>query len=622
MNAIHNAPAGSRLLLSGNEAVARAAWEAGCLVAAAYPGTPSTEILESLATYPDVKAEWAVNEKVALEVAIGASLAGARALCAMKHVGVNVASDALMSQTLAGCVGGLVLCVADDVGLSSSQNEQDSRFWGRFAHLPVLEPADSAEAHAYVKRAFDLSEEFSTPVILRLTTRVCHVKSICPVGDRDASAPTGFQLDKSRWVLTPANAKRLLPGLFERDEKLAAYAAVSSLTEDLPGSDRRMGIVSSGPAAFNAREAFPDTPLLKLGLSYPLPLERIRAFADSVETLVVVEEVEPLIEQELKAAGIPCHGKDLLPRMGEMAVPILRRALGALIGEAPAAPAASNAPAPAGEVFPRPPTMCAGCPHLSPFYALSKLRRKIVVSGDIGCYTLGSGFPWNAMDTCISMGASLSVANGLQKALAEAEPEKRVVGVIGDSTFLHMGMQGLLNLVYNRSNATILLLDNRAVGMTGGQDHPGTGRDIHKEEAPRVDFVELCKALGVKAERIHHVDPYDLPHLFKTIRAEVEVDDVSVVITDRPCVLTDYAQPAVALKVEEDACIGCANCLAVGCPAIVVTRRDKKIANNGKEKDLAYVKIESEFCTGCNACLGTCGPKCIVPVTTPTEAVQ
>lgn len=620
MNAISIAPAGSRLLLSGNEAVARAAWEAGCLVASAYPGTPSTEILESLATYPDVKAEWAVNEKVALEVAIGASLAGARALCAMKHVGLNVAADPLMSQTLAGCVGGLVIAVADDVGLSSSQNEQDSRFWGRFAHLPVLEPADSAEAHTYVKRAFELSEQFQTPVILRLTTRVCHVKSICPVGEREASAPTGFELNKTRWVLTPANAKNLLPGLFERDATLTAYAEASSLVEELPGTDRRVGLISSGPAAFNAREALPEAPLLKLGISYPLPLERIRAFAASVDTLVVVEEVEPLIERELKAAGIACRGKDLLPTMGEMAVPVLRRALGPLTGMATAEAAA--APAAAGEVFPRPPTMCAGCPHLSPFYALSKLRRKIVVSGDIGCYTLGSGFPWNAMDTCISMGASLSVANGLQKALAEAEPEKRVVGVIGDSTFLHMGMQGLLNLVYNRANVTILLLDNRAVGMTGGQDHPGTGRDIQGLEAPRVDFVELCKALGVKAERIHHVDPYDLPTLFKTIRSEVEVDDVSVVITDRPCVLTDYAQPAVALTVEEDACIGCANCLAVGCPAIVVTRRDTKIANNGKPKDLAFVKIESEFCTGCNACVGTCGPKCIVPVTQGQEAAR
>ncbi len=619
MNAISTAPAGSRLLLSGNEAVARAAWESGCLVASAYPGTPSTEILESLATYPDVKAEWAVNEKIALEVAIGASLAGARALCAMKHVGLNVAADPLMSQTLAGCVGGLVIAVADDVGLSSSQNEQDSRYWGRFAHLPVLEPADSAEAHAYVKRAFELSEAHQTPVILRLTTRVCHVKSVCSVGERTAATPTGFELNKARWVLTPANAKPRLSKLFERDATLAAYAETCDLTETLPGDDRRVGIVSSGPAAFNAREALPDAPMLKLGLSYPLPLDRIRAFAATVDTLVVVEEVEPLIEQALKAAGIDCRGKDLLSRMGEMSVPVLRQALAPLTGcEACPVEATTGA----GEVFPRPPTMCAGCPHLSPFYALSKLRRKIVVSGDIGCYTLGSGFPWNAMDTCISMGASLSVANGLQKALAEADPDKRVVGVIGDSTFLHMGMQGLLNLVYNQANVTILLLDNRAVGMTGGQDHPGTGRDIHGQEAPRVDFPELVKALGVKDERVHRLDPYDLPTLFKTLRAEVEVDDVSVVITDRPCVLTDYAQPSVALKVDEDACIGCGNCLAVGCPAIVVTRRDTKIANNGKPKDLAYVKIESEFCTGCDACVGTCGPKCIVPVTQTPEAAR
>lgn len=609
MNAISTAPAGSRLLLSGNEAVARAAWEAGCLVASAYPGTPSTEILEALSAYPDVQAEWAVNEKVALEVAIGASLAGARALCAMKHVGLNVAADPLMSQTLPGCLGGLVICVADDVGLSSSQNEQDSRFWGRFAHLPVFEPADSAEAHAFTKQAFAFSESFQVPVILRLTTRVCHVKAMTQAEDRVAVTPGGFTPDKSRWVLVPANAKRQLPGLFAREDRLAEASEVSDLTVEMEGTDRRVGLIASGPAAFNAREAFPEVPILKLGMTWPLPLERIRAFAASVDTLVVVEEVEPLVEHDLKAAGIACRGKDLLPRFGELSVDVLRRGVGPLLGLS-----LPNAADDDPEVFPRPPTMCAGCPHLSAFYSLSKLRRKVVIAGDIGCYTLGSGYPWNAMDTCISMGASLSVANGLQKALASAEPDKRVVGVIGDSTFLHMGMQGLLNLVYNRSNATVLLLDNRAVGMTGGQDHPGTGRDIHGMEAPRVDFAKLCESLGVKAERIHVCDPYDLPTLFRTIRSEIEVDDVSVVITNQPCVLTDWMTPFTALKVEEPDCIGCGNCLAVGCPAIVVTRRETKLANNGKEKELAFVKIESEFCTGCNACVGTCGPKCIVPV--------
>ncbi|MFA7431730.1 MAG: thiamine pyrophosphate-dependent enzyme [Rhodospirillaceae bacterium] len=608
MNAITIAPAGSRLLLSGNEAVARAAWEAGCLVASAYPGTPSTEILESLARYPDLHAEWAVNEKVALEVAIGASLAGGRALCAMKHVGINVAADPLMSQTLPGCRGGLVLAVADDVGLSSSQNEQDSRYWGRFAHLPVFEPADAAEAHAFLKDAFDLSERFSVPVILRLTTRVCHVKSMVAVGDRVAHSATGFERNTSRWVLVPGNAKRLLPGLFEREERLRAESAISPLNVELPGEDRSIGFIASGPAAVNAREAFPNAPMFKLGMSHPLPIERLRAFAATVDTVIVAEEVEPLIEQELKAAGIAVRGKDLLPRIGEMSVDVLRAGLAPLTGEDIAAlPAAPD-------LFPRPPTMCAGCPHLSPFYALSKLSRKIVISGDIGCYTLGVGHPWNAMDTCVSMGASLSVANGLEKVLAEADPSKRVVAVIGDSTFLHMGMQGLLNLVYNRANVTVLLLDNRAVGMTGGQDHPGTGRDIQGLEAPRVDFVKLVAALGVEPDRIKHHDPYDLPGLFKSLRSEVDTDGVSVIITDRPCVLTDWLVPSTALYVNEDACTGCGNCLAVGCPAIVVTRRDQKIANNGQAKDLAFVKVESEFCTGCNACVGVCGPKCIIPV--------
>lgn len=611
MNAVVTAPAGSRLLLSGNEAIARAAWEAGVLVASAYPGTPSTEILESLAFYPDVKAEWAVNEKVALEVAIGASLAGARALCAMKHVGINVAADPLMSQTLAGCKGGLVLAVADDVGLSSSQNEQDSRFWGRFAHLPVIEPADSAEAHSFLKEAFDLSEQYQTPVILRLTTRVCHVKSLVECGERHFVPPSGFEPDRARWVLVPGHAKALLPGLFQRDEKLAAHAATSPLNQVLDGPDRRVGFISSGPAALATREAFPEAPIYKLGLSCPLPLEALKAFAATVETVVVVEEVEPLVEQELKAAGLSVRGKDLLPRQGELSLDVLRRSLAPLFGGEASAAAVGAA----NSVFPRPPTMCAGCPHLSPFYALSKLSRKVVISGDIGCYTLGVGHPWNAMDTCVSMGASLTVANGLHLAMAEAQPDKRVVAVIGDSTFLHMGMQGLLNLTYNRANVTILLLDNRAVGMTGGQDHPGTGRDIHKDEAPRVDFVALVKALGVKPERVSKHDPYDLPGLFKTLRKELDEDDVSVLITDRPCVLTDWAKPQTAFYVEDKDCTGCGNCLPVGCPAIVVTRREQVMGNNGKPKDLSFVTIESEYCTGCNACVTVCGPKCIRPVT-------
>lgn len=617
MNALTEAPATSRLLLSGNEAIARAVWEAGTGVAAAYPGTPSTEILEVLATFPDIDAHWAVNEKVSLEVAIGASMAGARAFCAMKHVGLNVAADALMSQTLAGAHGGLVIAVADDVGLSSSQNEQDSRFWGRFAHIPVLEPADSQEAYEMTKLAFELSESFETPVLLRLTTRVCHVKSLCEVGERTPRPAAGFKSDPSRWVLVPANARNRLGTLFSRDEALAAHSEESELNRLLPGEDKRIGFVASGPAALAVREAFPDAPLLKLGLSHPLPLGQVRALADQVDELLVVEEVEPLVEQELKAAGIACHGKDVLPRMGELSYAVLKPAVAKLLGE-DAGEEAAQPTAPAPQVFPRPPTMCVGCPHLSPYYVLSKLRKKVLIAGDIGCYTLGFGHPWNALDTTICMGASMGMALGLSKAKAEADAGKAVVGVIGDSTFLHMGMQGLLDIVYTGGNVTVLLLDNRAVGMTGGQDHPGTGRDINGGEAPQVDFAKLVEALGVKPERIHVVDPYELPTLSKTIRQEIAVPEPSVIITNQPCVLIDRFERRAPFKVVDEDCTGCTNCLRVGCPAISVTRTEKKM-RGGREQELKFVTIDTVFCTGCDICVSTCGPGAIVPAGAPAK---
>ncbi|GEO82892.1 thiamine pyrophosphate-dependent enzyme [Pararhodospirillum oryzae] len=608
MNAVTDTE--TRRLLSGNEAVAQAVWEAGVTLASAYPGTPSTEILEVLGTYPDVTAQWGVNEKVALEVAIGAALAGTRAFCAMKHVGMNVAADALMSQTLAGVNGGLVIAVADDVGLSSSQNEQDSRYWGRFAHLPVLEPADAQEAHAFTLAAFELSERFLVPVLLRLTTRVCHVKTLVEIGQRQTIEPRGFIRDSRRWVMLPGNARPMIPAQFKRDDALRAEAETSPLTTEWKGTNARIGVVASGPAALSAREALPDAPLLKLGFSHPLPVERIKAFAAGVETVLVVEETEPLVEQELRAAGMAVTGKDILPRNGELSVAVLRQAGATVRGETLPVPAATTAPA---DVFPRPPTMCPGCPHLSPFYCLSRLRNSVLVSGDIGCYTLGAGQPWNAMDTCTCMGASLTLANGLALAKHGDDANKAVVAVIGDSTFLHMGMQGLLNLVYNRANVTVMILDNRSVGMTGGQEHPGTGRDLYGNDAPRVDLEALVKALGVKPERVHVADPYQLPELFKLIRTEIQVPDVSVILTNQPCVLTDRHKAHPALMVDEDKCTGCGNCLAVGCPAIQVVRRGERVTASGEVKALSFVRIDSAFCTGCNACVGPCGPKCIVP---------
>jgi len=611
MNALTEIAIGSRTLFSGNEAVARAVWESGAAVATAYPGTPSTEILETLARYPDIRAQWSVNEKVSLEVAIGASLVGARAFCAMKHVGMNVAADALMSQALAGCHGGLVIAIADDVGLSSSQNEQDSRYWGRFGHLPMLEPADAQEAHAHTLAAFELSEQVGCPVLLRLTTRVCHVKTLVSVGERQAPPARGFIRDSRRWVMLPSNAKSMLPRQDERDATLTALADESDLTTLMDGIDRSVGIVSSGPAALSVREALPDTPLLKLGFTHPVPVERIRAFARTVDTLLVAEETEPLVEQALKAAGIDVHGKDVLPRHGELSVSVLRRGVARLRGEEPThAPPAGPDPS----VFPRPPTMCAGCPHLSPFYCLSKLRRAALIAGDIGCYTLGAGHPWQAMDTCTCMGASVTMAQGLAIGRSGEDSKKSVVAVIGDSTFLHMGMQGLLDLVYNRANVTVMLLDNRTVGMTGGQEHPGTGFDIHGEEAPRVDFVALVKAMGVKPERVHSVDPYELPELFRLIRTETQIPEVSVIITNQPCVLTDRHVPRPALKVVEEDCTGCGGCIDTGCPAIQVTRRETTTTKSGKTKELAFARIDSAFCTGCNACVETCAPNAIVPL--------
>ena len=607
MAAVMPAPAASRILMSGNEAVARAVWEAGVKVAAAYPGTPSTEMLEVISTYPDIYAEWSVNEKVSLEVAIGAAYAGSRAFCCMKHVGMNVASDALMTLTLTGVDGGLVIAIADDVGLSSSQNEQDSRYWGRFAHVPVFEPADSQEAYDMTLAAYALSEKFQVPVILRMTTRINHVKALVTVGERNAHVGAGFKKDPSRYVMVPGNAGKRIPLMFKRDGELRAEAERSPLNVIEPGSDRRIGFITSGPAYMHVKESFPNAPVLKLGFSCPLPLEKCRELAALVDQIVVVEEVEPLVETELKAQGIAVIGKDILPLQGELAPPVLKPAIARLLGEPVDEAAIAIRPA---QIFPRPPTMCVACPHLGVYYTLSQVRN-LNISGDIGCYTLGAGHPWQAMDTCVSMGASMGIALGMDKGRGEADKDKRIVAVIGDSTFLHMGMQGLLDMVYNKANVTVLLLDNRAVGMTGGQDNPGNGRDIHGEEAPRIDFVKLVKALGVKEERVHKVNPYELPTLFKTIRDEVKVSDVSVIVTDQPCVLIKDYHKLRPYEVLDDKCTGCGNCLDVGCPAIHVTRRGKEVKGSGREVDLSFVRIESSVCTGCGLCVQPCAPDAI-----------
>ena len=608
MAAVMPAPAASRLLMSGNEAVARAVWEAGTRVAAGYPGTPATEMLEHLATYPDLYTEWSVNEKVGLEVAIGASIMGARAFCAMKHVGLNVASDALMTFTLTGADGGVVIAVADDVGMSSSQNEQDSRFWGRFAHLPILEPADSQEAYDMARYAFDLSEEYQTPVILRLTARICHVKGLVKVGERVARPPKGLSRNPERWVMVPGHAKRRIPVMLQREQELQRLSEQTPLNALEPGADCRVAFVTSGPAYMHVREAFPDAPVLKLGMSYPLPLGKVAALAKIADALVVVEEVDPLLETELKAAGFAVHGKDILPRIGELPPEIIKPAVERLLRKE-AAPEQTQATMP--PLFPRPPTLCASCPHMGLYYTLSQLKN-LVVSGDIGCYTLGAGHPWNALDSTICMGASMGVALGMDKGRGEADKNKKVLAVIGDSTFMHMGMQGLLDITWNRGNVTIVLLDNGTVGMTGGQNTPANGRDIHGQGAPRIHFRKLIEALGVKPERIHEVDPYQLPVLFKTVREETKIDDVSVIITNRPCVLIEEFKPLKPYAVLDDKCTGCGNCVEVGCPAIHVTRREKAVKPSGKEVELAFTRIDSVACTGCGLCVQPCAPEAIV----------
>jgi indolepyruvate ferredoxin oxidoreductase alpha subunit len=604
-------PAVTRQFLSGNEAVARGAWEAGVEVAAAYPGTPSTEILATLAELPGVYAEWSTNEKVALEVVLGASMTGRRSITAMKHVGLNVAADSLMTMGLVGVKGALVIAVSDDVGFSSSQNEQDSRVWGRFVHLPVFEPADPAEAHAMTREAFEVSERHQVPVLLRLTTRVSHVRRSVETGARIDPDPRrhGYTKDVERWIITPNHVGKRIDLRAARDAALARETAACGWNRIEPGADTRLGFIVSGPAYHVVREAFPDAPRLKLGFSHPLPVEAAKRLAQRVERVLVVEEVDPIVENELKAAGLTVHGKDVLPLQGEITVPVLERAVARLPG-APARPA-QGAPAKAA-VFPRPPTLCAGCPYTGVYFWLGNLKDAIVC-GDIGCYTLGCGEPWNAIDNIIAMGASLGVAHGMAKSMAGDPAAKPVLAVIGDSTFLHTGMPALANIAYQGGNVTVLLLDNRATAMTGGQDNPGTGKRLDGTDVPPLDFAKLVEALGVRKERVRVVDPYELPTFFKVLREEMKAPEPSVIITNRPCVLSRDFERRRPLVVNDDQCNGCARCLDVGCPAITVRKRESQQRANGKVVDLAWVRIERATCTGCDLCAKACARGAIVP---------
>ena len=559
-------------LLLGDFAVARGAWEAGVKVASAYPGTPSTEITEELARYDDVYSEWSPNEKVALEVGIGASIRGARAIVSMKHVGLNVACDPLFTASYTGVNGGLVIAVADDPSVFSSQNEQDTRLTAVSAKVPVLEPSDSAEARDYAKLAFELSEKYDTPVILRLTTRVAHSQSLVELGEREEAPVRAYERNIAKYVMMPANARVKHVVVEERMRKMSEDADGFAINRIEEGS-KELGIICSGGVYQYVKEALPDASVLKLGMVYPLPYKMIETFAKSVKRCIVAEELAPHIETLVKAAGIEVEGKNIFPLCGEFSANLIRACvLGKKEEVKPA------------EVPARPPVLCAGCPHRGVFYVLSKL--KLNVLGDIGCYTLGAVPPLGSMDAVVCMGASIGMAIGFDK--ADPEAHKHSVAVIGDSTFIHSGITGLIDAVYNKAPITVVILDNRTTGMTGHQNHPATGKTIKNEPTYELDLAEVCRAVGVQS--VHTVDPGDLSLLEKTVKEELAKDEVSVIIAKKPCVLLTK-KLYNGFRVNEK-CKKCKACLKLGCPAIV----------NGKDG----ISIDVSLCTECGLCQRVC----------------
>lgn len=566
-------------LMLGNEAVARGAYEAGVRVAVAYPGTPSTEITENMAKYSkdEVYCEWAPNEKVALEVAIGASMGGARAICCMKHVGVNVAADPLFTAAYTGVRGGLVLVAADDPGMHSSQNEQDSRFYARSAHVPMLESADSAECREYVMRAFEISEKYDTPVMLRLVTRIAHARSLVEEGVRQEIPLKDYEKDIKKYVMMPGNAKGRHVVVEAREKKLEEEIDALGFNR-MEMADTKVGVVCSGSAYQYVKEALPNASVLKLGMVYPLPEKLIRDFASKVDQLLVVEELEPFFEDAIKAMGIPCSGKDKTGLQGELFVRKVGRLFG---GEADCGPAETQG------VPMRPPVLCPGCPHRAVFYVLKKLG--LTVAADIGCYTLGAMPPLAAVDSVVCMGASIGMALGLEKARGR-DFAKKTVAVIGDSTFVHSGITGLVDMVYNQGHSTVIIVDNSTTGMTGHQPNPTTGFNVRGEIAPQLDVVKLCEAIGVPSVRV--VDPFNMKELEQTIMEESEKDVPSVIIARRPCALLVKKKTAPC-AINTDKCRKCGMCMKIGCPAILK-------AENGQ------VSIDASLCNGCGLCKEMC----------------
>lgn len=568
---------GKKAMMLGNEAIARGAYEAGVRVSAAYPGTPSTEISEALVQYKDdLYAEWSPNEKVATEVAIGASMAGARAMACMKHVGLNVASDPLYTVSYMGVTGGLVLVVADDPGLYSSQNEQDTRMVARAAHVPVLEPSDSGEAKEFMKLAFDYSEKYDRPFILRTTTRLAHSQSMVELEERTEHALVPYEKNIPKRVMMPAMAKARHAVIEEKMAELAGDANTLPVNR-VEMRDKKIGVITSGIPYQYVREALPDASVLKLGMVHPLPERMIRDFAAQVDTLYVVEELDPVIETQVRAMGITCKGKELFTLLGEYSANMLREAVSGEKTE-------TKAPA---EVPNRPPILCPGCPHRSVYYVLKKLG--IHAAGDIGCYTLGAVAPLGVVDSTICMGASISSMHGIEKA-AGKEFIRDWVAVIGDSTFLHTGVNSLMNMVYNQASGTVIILDNSTTGMTGHQDHAATGLTLQKEPTYAVNIPDLCRALGVK--HVQEINAFDLDTLEQAIKEATASDEIHVIITKTPCVLLDKRKKPVYVSLT-DKCKKCGMCLKPGCPAI------------SRQAD-GTVRIDDTMCTGCGLCEQLC----------------
>lgn len=579
-------------IMTGNEAIARGAWEAGLHFAAAYPGTPSTEILENLATYKDLYSEWSPNEKVALEAAAGASIAGARSLAAMKHVGLNVAADPLFTLAYTGVNGGLVIVTADDPGLFSSQNEQDNRLYASHAHLPMLEPSDSQECHDFIKEAFDLSEKFDTPVLFRVSTRICHSKTLVEPSEKIERDVHPYKKDSAKYVMAPAAAKRRKQIMEQRLRDMEAFSEETPLNRVERGTGN-VGIITSGISCQHAREVFGDeASYLKLGFTYPLPERKIRDFAKSVDTLYIIEENEPYIENFVKALGIKCAGREKLPFVDELTPEIIRRAFFPEAEE-------SGGYAIDAVVPPRPPVLCAGCTHRGFFYEVGKYK-DIVVTGDIGCYTLGMVPPLSVTDSVICMGASVSAGVGFKKAVERAGRSEKVFAVIGDSTFFHSGITGLIDAIVNKAPIVVNILDNRITAMTGHQENPGTGRTLMGEPTHQVDLKALCLACGVKEENIRVIDPYDLTETREAIKAGREATEPFVIITKQPCALIkEVIKRRAKMKcvVDEDKCVKCKLCLKAGCPAVNF--------RGGR------VYIDRAQCNGCEICLQICPKKAI-----------